>query len=416
MNKKLFAILIVVTLICTCCFTVGCSISKKNDVEPVEMTRMTVDINPSIELMVDADNKVVSATALNDDGSIILAGEALVGKTSDEAVKAVVSIATDTGYIVKGEVEASENTVKISVSGDTAYAEKLVKDATDKVNKFFEDNDIKGAVEKVEALNLQALRALALNNSIYTEEELKEMSEEELLKVISIGRIETAELLSEEMREAYFKAKAYEISFAEKEITGEIISSLNVLYQASYTAYKTALNVYHEAIVAVENTRYDMLISPDSDYQKLLTQLRESKAEILKQKTIAASLDVNGKEYASIQIELKLSEEQYDKLLQDLENAGEKVNAALDTVIAKAKSLETELIKLENQYFSSDDITAELNAKAQEIESKLNTEKDAFFASFEEAHGEDIENLEASLKAQKEKLIAEINNKQNNNQ
>lgn len=411
MNKKLFAILIIVAIVCACCFTAGCSISQKDEVEPVEMTRMTVDINPSIELMVDAENKVVSATALNDDGSIILAGEALVGKTSDEAVKAVVSIATDTGYIVKGDVEASENTVKISVSGDTAYAEKLVKNATAKVNKFFEDNDIKGAVEKIEALNLEALKAIALNNSIYTKEEIDAMSEEELLKVISIGRIETAELLTEEMREAYFKAKAYEIDFAEREITGEIIGSINTIYQLTYQGYKSALKLYHEAIVTVEETRYNLLVSPDSDYQKLLTQLRESKSEILKQKTIAASLDVNGEEYASIQIEIQASEEQYDLLLEKLEKAGQTVNAAIDVVLENAKKLEATLIEFEKNNFASDDITAELNQKAQEIENKLNAEKDSFFASFEETHGDDITELETSLKAQKDKLIAEINKK-----
>ena len=43
----------------------GCSKAAEN-------TRMTVDINPSVELMVDKDNKVVSVTALNDDAAIIL--------------------------------------------------------------------------------------------------------------------------------------------------------------------------------------------------------------------------------------------------------------------------------------------------------------------------------------------------------
>lgn len=91
---------------------------------------MTVDINPSVELMVDKDNKVISVTALNDDAAVILQGEAsIVGKESDDAVKAIVSLATDTGYIVKGEVSADENTVKISVSGDTKWAKDLAKDA-----------------------------------------------------------------------------------------------------------------------------------------------------------------------------------------------------------------------------------------------------------------------------------------------
>lgn len=53
----------------------SCSKGKK----PPEgtYTRMTVDVNPSIEFMVDDENKVASVTALNDDGSILIAGEAI---------------------------------------------------------------------------------------------------------------------------------------------------------------------------------------------------------------------------------------------------------------------------------------------------------------------------------------------------
>ena len=156
-------------------------------------TRMTVDINPSVELMVDKDNKVISVTALNDDAAVILQGEAsIVGKESDDAVKAIVSLATDTGYIVKGEVSADENTVKISVSGDTKWAKDLAKDAEQKVNQFFKDSGIAGSVEKVDALTSDALKALAEKNFTYTKEEIAEMNDEQVLKVIALGRVETA--------------------------------------------------------------------------------------------------------------------------------------------------------------------------------------------------------------------------------
>lgn len=67
----------------------SCSKGKK----PPEgtYTRMTVDVNPSIEFMVDDENKVASVTALNDDGSILIAGEAFVGKTPEEATQLVIA-------------------------------------------------------------------------------------------------------------------------------------------------------------------------------------------------------------------------------------------------------------------------------------------------------------------------------------
>ena len=120
MKRRFVSFIILSAMVLSLFSLVSCSKEGRDD-----FTRMTVDINPSIEFMLDDQNKVVSVTALNDDGSILIVGEAFVGKTAEEAVELVVSLASDTGYLVKGNVEASANTVKISVSGDSRQAEKL---------------------------------------------------------------------------------------------------------------------------------------------------------------------------------------------------------------------------------------------------------------------------------------------------
>ena len=68
---------------------IATSCGKKTE---AELSRVTVDINPSIELMVDEEQKVISVSALNDDGSIIIAGEAIVGKDVEEATKIIVNV------------------------------------------------------------------------------------------------------------------------------------------------------------------------------------------------------------------------------------------------------------------------------------------------------------------------------------
>ena len=166
--KKLALGLLSLVMLFSCLGLTACSGKE-------EYSRMTVDINPSIELMLDSKNKVVSATALNDDGSIILAGETVVGKKADEAVEIIVEVSTETGYIVKGNVEADENTVSISVSANTKNLEKVKESAEKAVTDFFEKHDIQGKVEYVEALKMDALRELAKNNSIYSEEEINEI-------------------------------------------------------------------------------------------------------------------------------------------------------------------------------------------------------------------------------------------------
>ena len=382
----------------------SCSNAKP---EEGSVTRMTVDINPSVEFMIDEQNKVVSVTALNDDGSILIVGEAFVGKTPEEAVEMMVRLASDTGYLVRGNVEASENTVKISVSGDSNYAEQLKKDITEKANDTLKALDINGKVEKVEALKIDALRQMALSTSMYTEEEIRTMDEGQLYKVISAGRVETALLLTEEMRSAYYSAKEYKISFANREETARIIKELGGLYNLTHTAYKTALDVYGTAITELDNFRYEMLISPESEYQKSLAKLREAKIELLKQKNYTASLDINGEEYASATATLQLSEENYNKMLTAYEKIGTDLNASLEALIASLRQAESKLIELEDTLFD-ENIEAKLQEKAAEIEANLNAAKDGFFAEFESAHAEDIAAIEQTLLAKKQQLKSEI--------
>ena len=395
-------------LLCATLF-VALSLASCSKAMPEEgsVTRMTVDINPSVEFMIDDQNKILSVTALNDDGSILIVGETFVGKTPEEAVEMMVTLASETGYLVSGNAQMTENTVKVSVSGDSKYAEQLMKDISKKADAVLKELDIPGQVEKAEALKIDALREMALATSLYTEEELSAMDEGQLCKVISAGRVETALLLTEEMREAYYTAKEYEISFAQREETAKIIQGLGGLYNLTHAAYKTALDVYSTAITELDQFRYDMLVSPESEYQKSLTKLREAKVELLKQKNYTASLDVNGEEYASATVTLQLSEENYDKMLAAYEKIGTELNASLEALIATLRQAESKLVELEETLFD-ENIEAKLQEKASDIEAALNAAKDGFFASFEEAHGEDIKSIEQSLMAKKQQLRSEI--------
>lgn len=371
------------------------------------VTRMQVDINPSIELMVDDENKVVSVTALNDDGSVLIAGEAFIGLTAEEAVELVVSLATETGYIVRGSVSAGENEVKISVSGHSEYAKKLKENAQKKAEDFLKESGITATVTVVEGMKMEALRALASETSGVTEEEIAAMSENDLYKVIAAGRIETALLLTDEMREAYYTARDYEISFAEREETAEIIRGLGMLYEATYNTYKELLDRYRAAIRTVEEARYDNLVSPDSEYQKALTRLRESKAELLKGKKLVASVGTDDENYLTFTAQLRLSEENYERALATVEALGEAANRAFDTAIAAMKSVEALLAAQEEKFMSNEVFTQQLTNRAQEIETAINTAKRDAFAAFENAHKEDINNTLATLQERKNALIDE---------
>ena len=400
MKRKILCAFLVCAMLASSLVLVSCGGDR-----PTEgtVTRMTVDINPSVEFMIDDENKVISATALNDDGSVILVGEAFVGKTPEEAVELMLTVATETGYLVKGNVQATDNQVKISVTGDTKYAEKLVDDISAKANEVLDSLDISATVETVEELTLDALRALALSSSIYTEEEINEMNKDQLLAAIAEGRIETAEILTAELREAYFIAKEHEISFAESEQTARVIESIGGLYTVLHTTYKTALDAYGTAIGKLDELRYNMLVSPDSEYQKSLVALRDAKAELIEQRTYTASLDINGTEYVSATATLAIREDAYDAALSAYEALGDQINATLEAAVSALTESEAQLRKLEETLFD-DNVEEKLAEKAKEIEAAINAKKDAFFAEFETAHSDDIAAIETALAAKKAEL------------
>ena len=385
---------------------------KKSKPTPPEgtYTRMTVDINPSVEFMVDDQNKVVSVTALNDDGSILIAGEAFVGKTPEEATRMVVSLATDAGYLVKGEIHV-ENTdesqkVEISVSGNSDYAKELAKNVKSDVEKYLKDNKITATVESVKAKTLDEMRKVVIEDGLFTEDEVKDMTEEQLYKALAAGRIETAQLLTAEMREAYYRAKDYKISFVEKQATADIISGMGATYKVLMSGYSTALAAYSTSIDTLDELRYSLLVDPESAYQKALASLRDAKEDLLKEKKLVFSVKDGDKTYAEISASFKLSEETYNKALKAVEDAGAAANKAMETAIAALREIEAQLKALEEKLRENEDISAKLTAEAQNLEDTLNKAKDNFFAEFEAAHKSDIEKAEADLEAKKQELIA----------
>ena len=394
------------------CLLVGTALPlvscKKSETPPAgTYTRMTVDINPSIEFMVDDQNKVVSVTALNDDGSILIAGEAFVGKTPEEATQLVMQLATDTGYLVKGEItvkdDADGQTVSITVSGNSEYAKQLRENIKSDVEKFLKDNKITATVKDVKAKTLEEMRKIVVEDGLFTEDEVKDMTEEQLYKALAAGRIQTAELLTAEMREAYYRARDYKIEFAERQATVDIIEGMNATYQVALSAYKAALATYSNAITALDEARYNQLVSPDSAYQKALQALRDAKEDLLKEKKLMLTVKVGDETYATVSASFKASEERYNQALKALEDAGAAVNAALESVIATLRGYEAALKQLEEKFPA--EIKTQLTEKAKEIEGKVNSAKDSFFAEFEKAHKDDINKMENDLKAKKQELI-----------
>ena len=125
-----------------------------------------IDVNPSVEISIDKNEKVIKAEAINTDGKEILDGMNLKGSDVKVACNALLG-----SMLAKGYLTDVSNSVLVTVrSEDPARGKEIEKQLTDDLNTFFENSAIAGAI---------------LGDCIEDDEELEEFAE---LHGISLGK------------------------------------------------------------------------------------------------------------------------------------------------------------------------------------------------------------------------------------
>lgn len=118
---------------------------------------VAVDINPGVEFTLNIYNRIISASATNKDGELLLAGLDYKGQNIDEAVNDFINEAYKLGYIDKNK---DDNAVLITVVNDNEVTAVSLQDTLyASVNQYFSDNHILGVVlgeETNEVLRLEA--------------------------------------------------------------------------------------------------------------------------------------------------------------------------------------------------------------------------------------------------------------------
>ncbi len=410
MKKKLLSLALTLSLLLSSLSLWSCDdgIAPPPETVTGEYSRITVEANCSIEILADNKGKTLSVSPLDDEAAVLLVGEAsFVGLSAEEAVERIVNIAADTGYLIHGAAEESDNTLRLSVSGDSDYAEKLYDSAKKKASGVMVSHGISGRIERVSSMDVKALRDLTQGATLLTKEEVDGLNDQELYQALAEGRAETAGLLTQDLRDAYLQAKRNEMAFAEREETAKVIESLGAPHSETHDAYTAALEKYESAATALEDYRYEMLVAPDSIYQQALALLRDKKAEILEQKGLIAALGADSEAMEEALSALEKKEEAYKTALLALTALGENAATAIVGLISSLQGAEASLQGIENAL--DGDVKAALEAKAAQIEAGLKKRSESFAAAFRAEYGEDIAAAEESLKAYKEALIAATN-------
>ena len=164
---------------------------------------VSLDVNPSVELKVNKNEKVISATPQNEDGKVILEGLDLKGVPVDVAMNAVIGSLLQHGY-----VDELANSILITVEDDDVQrGEKLQEELTAQADAALASAQINGAI---------------LSQTLQYNEELSRKAEE---YGISAGKA----ALIQAIVEGSNNTKTFE------SLVGLTINELNLLYSAQNT-------------------------------------------------------------------------------------------------------------------------------------------------------------------------------------
>ena len=373
---------------------------------------VTIDTNPSIELVVDEKDKVVSVRGANDDGKLVLYGEKVVGKDVEKAVEIIIQAEIDTGYIV-ANAQIGANQFSLTVSSDTTVeSSELINSIQNKVKEVCENNNIAIALEESKALARSELEKLALElDPNLTEERVKEMETSQLLAVVKLYQLETVELYNAKLEELYTDVKEFKFDYMSQESTLEAMKTIDgAIANLAITAYESALNLLKSAQESVETARYNLLVKEDSVYQQQVALVKDKKQEVLALKNEVAKLE-DGAEKTNKEAKLTVALNTLDSAEVLLQQAYTNANTALDTVVNALDSAMTSLDSaLESFLTAYASVTETVKEKLVEAENKLNESKDQIFAEFEEKYGAEVAHYKEEIAARKEamkKAIAE---------
>ncbi len=352
---------------------------------------MNISFNPSVEFVLDSKDKVVSVNALNEEGNLIVSAEAFTGKTAGEAAKLFVQVSKETGFLVEANASVAGEEIGISLSGDSKAATKLYNDVNAEISKYLSAENIGATVVQAEAISRAHLEALVAECAPYVEvAKIEALEYAELVETLYESRKETAKYYSQELKNAYYEAKAFVMEQAELEV---VKSQLNVVEKA---AVEIVVSTYNETIALIENTRKTVLIDENSIYQVALKAFREAKVNYLKYRQEVAAMEQNEITTAVAQRLAELNELVYAAETALL-SAGSDANAQLNNYKRIAADTYTAIMTRIGDY------SAKVNAHLTEIGEKQQTAKAEFFTAFERDYAAAVtaaQNNWAAMKAQ----------------
>ncbi len=245
---------------------VGCTNSVSADEAYV-----TIDINPSIELIVSPREKVLYANPLNADGEILLENLDLIGLPLDEAIDLIIEESIALGFI---DVDSDETIVSVSaISANSELGETIRAKVKENINKAFMNRAMMGRAQDkgfteefiVEAEGYGVTPAflrlaesvVSVDDTILLEDALL-MTQQDLMDILHAAK-EANKEVAQALRDEFFAARQLifdvylpqiqdleaQILAAGEDDTTDLQAQLDLLKDEFHTELSTLRDGYH---------------------------------------------------------------------------------------------------------------------------------------------------------------------------
>ena len=318
--KFIYSLVACMLIIPTIALLASCSCTDS------ETAIVGLDINPSIELIVDGQNKVVAINAKNNDADQLIASIDISNLNLDQAISTIVE-----SCMKAGQISFDNANINISVDGSsTSFQDSIANKVSESINRIEDKygitiNDIisKASANVEESLNNLKNRLQFLSPEL-SDNEIDEMSKDEILEALKSKSIEMKNLTFEELNNinntftnlysSSIETIRTTIQNYEDQINNsQLDQNIKDIALTQLNAAKEALNTQ---ITQFENARNQMIAEFNAQISTIKADLESSFEELI----TSTKLNIT----STIDIKLDnsdLTQEQYDawKVLFDIE-------------------------------------------------------------------------------------------------
>lgn len=359
-----------------------------------------IDVNPSISLVINQNDEVLSVSGLNDDGKMVIQNENIIGNKCNDVMKQIILLENKMGYLTDG----SNNKITISITTESDdLTNNLGENFKNYLNELLTEKKINAKVETINGYSIQELKSYVkeLDYTISTKE-LDNLTHNQLIDIVKNYQLETLAFATIKLEEFYNSFKKNKITLVEKKAIVEATDKLEEFYQSSLMlAYKELENTF----VLLQNKYYDIFINSESEYQKSWIKLNDLYDAYIKQKNKVEEMKDNCSlsEWLIEQTEFaRLTNEYYmaSITLNSVEYAQKIIYQEIYNSFAKTlENIENLQKALPN---TIKDITVNTIYNTTEL---LNEFKQSILQEFEEKYLNDIKSIQTMISNKKMELI-----------